>query len=159
MTRSRFELLSKYLHCNDVTQNPPRRTPGHDKLCHIRPVLDYVLNKCVKPHCEQSVDEGMIAYKGRLSFKQLPAKPTKFGIKVWERASPRNGYCHEFQIYTGKVDREKTEEGLGERVVKDLTRKIINKGHHIYMDNFFSSPKLFSSLFKEDLYCCGTIEK
>jgi hypothetical protein len=35
------------------------------------------------PNKEQSIDEGMIAFKGRLSFKQyLPAKPTKFGIKV-----------------------------------------------------------------------------
>jgi hypothetical protein len=42
------------------------------------------------PNKEQSIDEGMIAFKGRLSFKQyLPAKPTKFGIKVWERASPQ----------------------------------------------------------------------
>jgi hypothetical protein len=55
----------------------------------------------------------MIAFKGRLSFKQyLPAKPTKFGIKVWERASPQNGYCHEFQIYTGKVEGVRTEESF-----------------------------------------------
>lgn len=100
----------------------------------------------------------MIAYKGRLSFKQyLPAKPTKFGIKVWERASPRNGYCHEFQIYTRKVEGGIPEEGLGARVVKDLTRKITLKGDHIYMDKFFSSPKLFSDLYVEDIYCCGTV--
>lgn len=100
----------------------------------------------------------MIAYKGRLSFKQyLLAKPTKFDIKVWERASPQNGYCHEFQIYTGKVEGGIPEEGLGARVLKDLTRKITLKGHHIYMDNFFSSPKLFSDLYVEDIYCCGTV--
>lgn len=70
----------------------------------------------------------MVAFKGRLSFVQyLPAKSTKSGIKVWERASPRNGYCHEFQIYTGKVDRIRTEEGLGYRVVKDLTCKMTGK--------------------------------
>lgn len=94
----------------------------------------------------------MIAYKCRLSFKQyLPAKPTKFGIKVWERASPRNGYCHEFQIYTRKVEGGIPEEGLGARVVKDLTRKITLKGDHIYMDKFFSSPKLFRDLYVEDI--------
>lgn len=105
----------------------------------------------------ESIDEGMIAYKGRLSFKQyLPAKLTKFGIKVSERASPQNGYCHEFQIYTVKVDGGATEEGLGARVVEDLTRKIINKGHHVYMDNFFSSPRLFTELYTEEVYC-GTV--
>lgn len=93
------------------------------------------------PHKEQSIDEGMIAFKGRLSFKQyFPAKPTKFGIKVWERASPQNGYEHEFQVYTGRVADRRPEEGLGARVVKDLSRKLIGKSHVIYMDNFFSSP-------------------
>lgn len=91
----------------------------------------------------------MIAFKGRLSSKQyLPAKPTKFGIKVWERASSRNCYCHEFQIYTGEVDVVTTEEGLRYRVVKDLTRKITGKGHHVYMDNFFSSPNLYCELYE-----------
>lgn len=92
MQRERFERLCKYFHCNDTSNNPPRRTPGHDKLCHVRPVLDAVSKTCLdnyKPPKEQTIDEGMIAFKGRLSFKQyLPAKPTKFGIKVWERASP-----------------------------------------------------------------------
>lgn len=41
--------------------------------------------------------------------------------------------------------------------VKDLTRKIVNKAHHVYMDN--SPPPLdFSTdLYSEDIYCYGTI--
>lgn len=144
--------ISQYFHCNDASQNPPRRIPDHDKLCHVRPILDDINDKCLtnyKPYREQSIDEGMIAFKGRLSSKQyLPAKPTKFGIKFWERASPRNCYCHEFQIYTGEVDVVTTEEGLRYRVVKDLTRKITGKGHHVYMDNFFSSPNLYCELYE-----------
>ena len=103
----------------------------------------------------------MIAYKGRLSFKQyLPAKPTKFGIKVWERAHPQTGYVHEFQVYVGKPDGQRgrvTEEGLGSRVIKDLTRNIVNKNHHLYMDNFFSNPKLFEDLRQDGVFCCGTV--
>lgn len=161
MQRERFEKLNKYFHCNDTATNPARGTPGHDQLCHVRPVIDAINGLCISnysPHKQQSIDEGMIAYKGRLSFKQyLPAKPTKFGIKVWERASPVNGYCHEFQVYTGKRDGKQPEEGLGARVVTDLTRKILNKGHHVYMDNFFTSPALFDNLFKEKIYCSGTV--
>lgn len=107
MTRTRFERISRYFHMKDTSNNLPRGQPGHDKLCHIRPVLDTLTTTCLdnyRPHNEQSIDEGMIAFKGRLSFKQyLPAKPTKFGIKVWERAFPHNGYVHEFQVYTGCV--------------------------------------------------------
>lgn len=161
MTRTRFERLSKYFHMNDTSNNPARGQPGHDKLCHVRPVLDVLSHKCLinyHPQKEQSVDEGMIAFKGRLSFKQyLPAKPTKFGIKVWERASPHNGYVHEFQVYTGRVEGRQTEEGLGSRVVKDLTRNIQGNHHVIYMDNFFSSPELYEYLLERDTYCCGTV--
>lgn len=41
--------------------------------------------------------------------------------------------------------------------VKDLTRKIVNKAHHVYMDN--SPPPLdFSTdLYSEEIYCYGTI--
>jgi hypothetical protein len=65
---------------NDTSQNPPRRQPGHDKLCHIRPILNELSRTCLdnyNPNKEQSIDEGMIAFKGRLSFKQyLPVKPS-----------------------------------------------------------------------------------
>ncbi|CAC5408617.1 unnamed protein product [Mytilus coruscus] len=107
----------------DTSNNPPRGQPGHDKLCHIRPVLDTLTTTCLdnyRPHKEQSIDEGMIAFKGRLSFKQyLPAKPTKFGIKVWERASPHNGYVHEFQVYTGRVAGVRVEEELFDQLLQD----------------------------------------
>jgi hypothetical protein len=147
MTRERNEKLAKYFHVNDVSNNPPRRQPGHDKLCHIRPVLNTVLARCLEnynPPKDQAVDEGMIAFKGRLSFRQyLPAKPTKFGLKVWERANPANGYVHEFQIYCGREEGRGIEHGLGSRVVTDLTRRLVDKNHHVYMDNYFSSPALF----------------
>ena len=110
------------------------------------------------PPKEQSIDEGMIAFKRRLSLKQyLPAKLTKFGIKVWERASPKNSHVHEFQIYTGRVAGGKPEEGLGSRVIKDLSRKLEGKNHVVYMDNFFSSPELFQQMLPKQIYCCGTV--
>ena len=75
---------------------------------------------------------------------------------MWERASPYNGYCHEFQVYTGKKEGQDREDNLGSRVVKDLTRTITDKGHHVYMDNFCSNPTLFEELAKEVIYCCCT---
>ncbi len=124
MTHQRFEQLSKYFHVNDTRQNPARYQQGHDKLCHVRPVYDAVLQTCkavYNPPMNQSIEEGMVAFKGRLSFIQyLPAKPTRFGIKVWMRAHPSNGYVHKYHVYIGKPDGgRRREEGLGARVVKD----------------------------------------
>jgi hypothetical protein len=51
------------------------------------------------PNKEQSIDEGMIAFKGRLSFKQyLPAKPTKFGIRGHIHSVGRLVPKHLFQL-------------------------------------------------------------
>ena len=83
------------------------------------------------PHKEQAIDEAMIGFKGRLGFKQyFPAKPTKFGIKVRERAKSCNGYVGEFQVYTGR-ECGRPEQGLVARVVTYLTRILEGNNHEI----------------------------
>lgn len=161
MTKNRFEKISKYLHLNDKNAQVPRGHPNYDKLYLVRPVLEHVNQKCLEnynPPRDQSVDEAMVAYRGRLSFRQyLPAKPTKYGIKVWMRASSTSGYCHEFQVYTGRDVRGVPEAGLGARVVMDLCQRIEGKHHHIYMDSYFCSPVLFQALYEHGTYACGTV--
>ena len=99
--------------------------------------------KAYKPHKEVTVDEAMIAFRGRLSFRQyLPAKPTKYGIKVWVRADSNNGFVNEFQIYIGKPAGAQCEVGLGKRVVLDLTEKIRDKRHHVFIDNYLIALSL-----------------
>lgn len=161
MTKNRFEKITKYLHLNDKTGQLQRGNPDHDKLYLVRPVLEKVRKKCLEnynPPRDQSIDEAMVAYRGRLSFRQyIPAKPTKFGIKVWMRSSSSSGYCHDFQVYTGRDVRGVPETGLGGRVVLDLAEPLYGKHHHLYMDSYFSSPTLFEQLHAQGLYACGTV--
>ncbi|XP_033763437.1 piggyBac transposable element-derived protein 4-like [Pecten maximus] len=159
ITRDRFDKLCQYFHVCDTRTNPQRGQPGFDKLAHIRSILEDVRQKCktvYSPHCETSIDEAMIAYTGRLGFKQyVPLKPTKRGIKVWVRADPHNGFVNDFQVYTGKSENA-PEVGLGERVVKDLTRDIWGSFHRVYCDNYFTSVPLFQELLRNKTYACGT---
>ncbi|XP_021362256.1 piggyBac transposable element-derived protein 4-like [Mizuhopecten yessoensis] len=162
MTRLRFEKLAQYFHLNDSSINPPKGQAGHDKLHHVRPVLNTIQDTIAAQytvHQNCAIDEAMIAYKGRLSFKQyMPAKPVKFGIKVWERADSTNGYVDQLQIYSGRAGNEngQREVGLAARVVTDLTRDIVGSRRHVYVDNFFSSPQLFANLLQDGIYACGT---
>ena len=161
LTRSRFEEISSNFHANDRTQHLPKEHPNHDKLHLIRPVLDEVLANCLQqynPHQNSSIDEAMIAFRGRLGFRQyMPKKPTKYGVKVWMRADPTNGYCNEFQVYTGRVNVDVVERGLAARVVLDLSERL-RGGHYVLnMDNFFSSLELFERLKREGLYARGTV--
>ena len=68
-----------------------------------------------EPGKEVSIDEAMIPFKARSSFKQyMPLKPVEHRIKVWARADASNGYVSAFQVYTGKSD-DTIEQGLGAR--------------------------------------------
>ena len=53
------------------------------------------------------VDEGLVKFNGRLSFKQyMLMKPDKFGIKVWMLADADNYYVPRFQVYLEKKSHE-----------------------------------------------------
>jgi len=56
-------------------------------------------------------------------------------------------------------DRQHTAQHLTatHATVSDLTKKIQGRGHKLYMDNYFSSPDLFSDLATKQIYCCGTV--
>ena len=81
------------------------------------------------PYQSLSIDEAMIAFRGHLSFRQyLPAKPMKYGVKVWEICNARNGYCFDFDVYlgcpAGPGGAEAQEVQLGQRTVLKLTEKL-----------------------------------
>ena len=108
------------------------------------------------PNKEVAVDEAMVKFSGRSAIKQyLPMKPIKRGIKVWVLGDSRNGYFSKFEVYTGKKGNS-PEQGLGARVVKDLTSDLKGKHHHVYFDNFFTSVKLIEDLRNDGIYGCGT---
>lgn len=160
MTKNRFEELSRFLHFNDSEQEPLRTDPNYDRLYKIRPVLEYFNSRMLEvyhPGQNISVDEAMIAFKGRLSFRQyMPKKPTKFGIKVWVAADASNGFAVNHKVYLGR-DGERSEEGLGYDVVTGLIQPFVNKNHHVYFDNFFCGVKLLEDLLDVGTYACGTV--
>ena len=68
-----------------------------------------------------SIDECMIHWRGRLSFRQFIAnKPIWFGIKVWVLADSESKYIYKQQLYIGRNPGERAEVGLATRVVKEF---------------------------------------
>ena len=161
MTKNRFEELSCYLHFSNSSKEPARGDANYNSLFKVRAVLDYVRSKCennFKPTKNIAVDEGMIGFRGRLSFRQyMPAKPTKYGIKVWMAADSSNGYVLNFDVYLGKEANQQRIFGLGYDVVTKLVRPFMNKNHHVYFDNFFSSLTLLEHLEANGTYACATV--
>lgn len=77
------------------------------------------------------------------------AKTIKRGFKVWVRAD-KYGFVCQFQIYTGKID-GRAEKFLSEKIVEDLSRKLVSKYYHLYFDNYFTSVGLIISLKHDDI--------
>ncbi|WAR12222.1 PGBD4-like protein [Mya arenaria] len=156
MPRDRFNLIWHYLHLTDNQQ--PQETP--DKLRKIRPMMTYLNDKFMNaytPYGNVTVDESMVKFKGRLGFRQyLPSKPIKWGIKLWALAESTTGYLHRFQIYTGREEGVQGK-GLSHRVVHELTNHLRFSNVRVFMDNFYSSPDLFTSLLNVGIYACGTV--
>ena len=163
MSSRRFEVILKFLHLNDSRQQPSRGEPGYDKLYKVRPLLNLVLENfqsMYTPTQSLSIDESMVGFKGRLAFLQyMPKKPQKWGMKAWVLADGVNGYVWNWKLYTGKEDESHTTLGLAHRVVLDLLNddRLQNKGYHVYMDNFYTSPALFRDLRDQGFEACGTI--
>ena len=99
----------------------------------------------------------MVATKAKTGMTQyMKDKPTKWGMKLFVLAESCSGYTLRFQIYTGKTNTA-SEHGLSYDVVMNLIQpSCLGTGYHIYMDNFYSSPKLFMDLAKMKFGACGT---
>eukprot|EP00117_Sycon_ciliatum_P002306 scpid50910/ scgid2388/ PiggyBac transposable element-derived protein 4 len=155
MSRNRFQLILSCLHFVDnTTIEYDEHGRYRDPLAKIGKFLDIIVKRfrlSYYPKRDVSVDEQMIAYKGRLSFKQyMPAKPTKWGVKAFVLAEPGTGYIYEWTLYTGKDMAEGRDVAMadtskGSQIVAKLVRHL-GQGHVVYMDNYYSSPTLFQWL-------------
>ena len=161
MSLTRFEQIYRFLHLCDSNNEVAAGQPGHDYLFKVRDLLDLLSPRFLSQyhtHEELSVDEAMIPFKGRLGIKQyMKDKPTKWGIKVFVLADARTGYTVRLQIYTGKNSNlVGSDTGLCSRVVLELLDGLEDKCPKVYMDNYYTSPELFLSLYNKGVNACGT---
>ena len=163
MTAKRFKKITETIHVNDNEKILPKSDENYDKLHKLRPMIDQLneaIGSAYKPSKCVSIDESMIAFKGRSTLKQyMPLKPVKRGYKVWCLADAENGFVMRFSIYTGKAnqDARAPEVGLGESVVLRLISNINPSCQLVAFDNFFTTVNLMYELNKRGLYAIGTV--
>ena len=172
MSRNRFQALLWNFHVNDDSDNPPPNTPGHDPLSKLRPFVDMVERNFIyayQPAKALSFDEACCPFKGRLKFRVYnKSKPNRFHIKLFQVSEASSGYILGFHIYTGKNSScvSSLSKPLDPKCCKTTkivlglleATQLLDKGHHIYMDNYYTSPELFSELYCRETYACGTVK-
>lgn len=159
MSRNPFTQILRHIHFVNNTQLIPRGQDGYDKLGKIRPFLELIRNRFQRvyaPSRNLSVDETLVKFKGRLSWRQyMRDKPARFGLNEFTLADSENGYVLDINVYTGK-ECGQDSKGLPQRVVLKLVEPFYRLGYNIFMDNYYTSVELFEKLCDHGLQACGT---
>ncbi|CAG4938111.1 unnamed protein product [Parnassius apollo] len=155
MARNRFELLLQMLHFSqDDDANKA------DRLHRVKSLLDK-LNHNFKsnyiPGQDICIDESMVPFRGRLIFRQYnKQKRHKYGIKLFKLCCLL-GYTYRVNVYAGKQHEQINI--TPQSVVMNLCQDLLNKGHCLYRDNWYTSVSLARELMKNETYLIGTLRK
>ena len=168
MSRNRFTGILSNIHLADDSDNPRYGQDGHNALAKIQPFVDMMdrnFRHMYKPKRDLSMDEGCCPWKGRLRFKQYnPRKPCRFHIKLFLLSESESGYVVAFQVYTGKGSCADAAScslpncSTTTQTVMTLAMqgRVLDKGHHLYFDNYYTSPELANELLMRATQSCGT---
>ena len=167
LSRDRYYVILKFLHFNN-NENLPAHDHPNFKLFKVEPIITDLANKFSKfysPHMNISIDESMVAYKGKTPHlsQYMPNKHNaRFGLKLWCLCDASSGYTSVFEVYKGA-------EGIGDRQVEGMTYTLVmrlmekaglfHKGHHLGLDNYFTSAALLYDLYSAHVTATGTVRK
>jgi hypothetical protein len=160
ITRDRFLHILRFLHFADNAQRPDQGEE-YDQLWKIRTIFD-TLNQAYGKFYNLSehvvVDKVMVKFKRRVIFRQyIPKKRKRFGIKIYKLGDD-SGYTSDMRVYLGKDSRSTTDDMTATHAtVRHLTRRVEGLGHKLFMDNFFSSPRLFDDLERRKINSCWKV--
>lgn len=158
MSRNRYCTILSMLHFSDNSQ--PNK---YGKLTKVKELVDMfrkTFSKNFIPFRNVCIDESLLLFKGRLSFKQfIPSKRSRFGIKTYVLCDCESGYVLDLIVYTGQDSEIFNTENLGlsGAIVTTLLTPYLNKGHCLFVDNWYSSPDLFKFLHLNKTNACGTV--
>jgi len=160
VTQDRFLNVLLFLHFADSSQRPDEGEE-YDQLWKLRTVFDK-LNEAYAKFCNPLehlvVDEVIVKFKGRDVFKQyIPKKRKCFSIKIYKLCD-ESGYTYDIRVYLGRNSHSTTDNMTATHAtVRHFTNRVEGLGQKIFMDNFFSSPRIFNDLDRHKLNSCGTV--
>ena len=157
LSRDRFKALLSMVHFNNNDTYIPVGQENHDPLHKVRPIYEHLQQRFEEvyvPTKNIAIDEAMCAWRGRLRFKvYLKDKPNPRGIKFYQLCESGSGYVFRFEIYA----EEPNVSNKPSDVVLRLLEPLLDKGYHVFTDNYCTCPALYDSLTERATACTGTV--
>lgn len=147
------------MHISDCTIPPRFWYSKVDPLAsHIRTVSKTICT----PSSNVSIDEMIARFSGRSAHTvRIKNKPTPEGYKILSLCDA--GYTYTF-IFTSRIQKHPEIQQVsdlskvGNEVYYLVSQlPVENKSFNLYMDNYFSSIKLFKYLREKKIGACGTV--
>ncbi|XP_028172018.1 piggyBac transposable element-derived protein 4-like [Ostrinia furnacalis] len=165
MKYHRLLLLNKFIHFANNTENLTGLTRPQAKLFKIEPIITHLNNKFQELYRlgqNIALDESLTQWKGRLSIKQfIKNKVASTGIKSYEVCESQTGYLYRFKVHAGHGEQKRHDDnpvsGIIPSLVLELIKGLENKGHTLWMDNYYNSPPLARVLKSLGIDCVGTL--
>lgn len=157
--RDRFQLILKFFHMVDSNTLFQPDHPNYDPCAKFSFIVDHANNifqRYYVPHQQLCIDKSLVGTHCQSAIKLY---------RFWMLCDSVTNYCLAFYCYQGAKSTEDTEEiktnGLGFTVVKKLLKlgNYLNKGYHLYTDNFYTSVHLAKWLLQNSTYITGTIRR
>lgn len=147
MPRNRFRQLWRYWHFSNNEH-------CQERLDKIKPVYVNLVEKfqqIYKPEKALLLDEGIISWRGRLSFRTYnPAKVIKRGVLVRTVFEATSGYICNLEIYCAQKKPLIT-------TIFSVLSPYLNLWHDVYMDSYNNSVQIAEELLKYKTNTCATI--
>ena len=106
------------------------------------------------------MDEVIVKFQGRVIFRQyIPKKRKRFDIKIYKLCG-ESRYMYDMEVYLGRNSHSATDDMTATHAtVRHLTCRVEGLGQKllVFMDNFFSSPRLYDDLLRRKIHSCGTV--
>ena len=154
MTRDHFEMILRFFNFGDMPHFPG------DRLGKVRFLVEHfnrISSSIFVPHQKLSLDESMMLWRGRLIFRQyIKNKRHKYGVKFFELCS-HNSYIISCRIYAGVPLPDENNIGQSAQYVIDLMNPFLNKGYHVFTDNYYNSVELSRYMSEHQTYITGTL--
>ncbi|XP_067121312.1 piggyBac transposable element-derived protein 4-like [Centruroides vittatus] len=167
IARNRFEDLLRFMHFTVDSKRSKKEKDYH--FFQILPLLNHLKEKWQEiytPERDISIDESLLLWKGSLTWRTyMPRKRARMGVKSYLLCESSTGYVYDMLVYTGEStilsDKVKDLDLKGfnktSRVVLTLMESRLDKGHRLFLDNYFSSPKLYDTLARYKTDVVGTV--